>query len=87
VVDRTALLLLLLLLLACCSAGPDASKQLEIAGVTFVAKDGRAGWRNAWRKRRSATGVPAQQLDFNLWFIRQEQQQDQQEQEQQQQQA
>lgn len=34
-----------------------------------------------WRKRRSVSGVPAQQLDFNLWLIRQEQQQEQQEEE------
>jgi hypothetical protein len=57
------------------STGPEGSKQLEIAGVTFVAKDGRAGWRKVWRKRRSAAGLPAQQLDFNLWLLRQEEQQ------------
>jgi hypothetical protein len=49
----------------------------------FVVKDGRSGWRKAWKKRRSAVGVPAQQLDFNLMMLRQEQQQQQEEQEQQ----
>lgn len=56
-------------------AGPEGSKQLEIAGVTFVAKDGRADWRKVWRKRRSTAGLPAQQLDFNLWLLRQEEEQ------------
>jgi hypothetical protein len=49
---------------------------VEVSGITFVVKDGRSGWRRAWKKRRSAAGVPAQQLDFNLWMLRQEQQQE-----------
>lgn len=65
-----------------CAAGPD-SQQVEVSGVMFVVKDGRSGWRKAWKKRRSAVGVPAQQLDFNLMMLRQEQQQQQEEQEQQ----
>jgi hypothetical protein len=66
----------------CCHTGADADKQLEISGVTFVAKDGRADWRKAWRKRRAAVGIPAQQLDFNLWLLGRHKRQQQQQQEQ-----
>lgn len=68
----------------CCfvvGAGPDASKQMEISGVTFVAKDGRSGWRRAWRGKRSVSGLPAQQLDFHIWMMRKSQQQQQQQKE------
>jgi hypothetical protein len=42
---------------------------LEISGITFVARDGAAAWRGAWRRRRAAKGLPAQRLDFQQWFL------------------
>jgi hypothetical protein len=43
--------------------------ELEISGITFVARDGAAAWRGAWRRRRAAKGLPAQRLDFQQWFL------------------
>jgi hypothetical protein len=43
--------------------------ELEISGITFVARDGAVAWRGAWRRRRAAKGLPAQRLDFQQWFL------------------
>jgi hypothetical protein len=43
--------------------------EIEISGITFVARDGAAAWRGAWRRRRAAKGLPAQRLDFQQWFL------------------
>lgn len=50
---------------------PTADEQkVEIAGVEYVATDGRSAWQKVWRRRRAAKGLPAQQLDFQRWARR-----------------
>jgi len=43
-------------------------ESLAIGGVQFVATDGRAAWRAAWRRRRAQQPAPGRQLDYARWY-------------------